>query len=289
VTQKWELLKAAPASIDWLVLGDSSGNQGMMPEIVEQELGGKSINLATTAGMVALDDVWMLEEYIERNGPPANVIIVHTYDAWRRDLRPVMMAKIPLPWGYWRNLTPSPELSARAAFNIFTSRYLPLYGENKTLISVLNEILFYPDALVNERFRLEPDGFMSVQRSNSRLAGVEAEEQLEFVANNNFRMSQINRDSLDQLVVLANQYDMNIYLVNGPIHEDLDGSDVFQTHFSDLENALSETAKRSPNLHHIPGLVPFPASQLQNFDHVTQEGAEIYTREIVSRIKAIVE
>jgi len=289
ITQKWELLKTAPAPVDWLVLGDSSGNQGMMPEIVEQELGGKSINLATTAGMVALEDVWMLEEYIERYGPPANVIIVHTYDAWRRGLRSVMMSKVPLPWGYWRDLTPSPELSARDVFNIFTSRYLPLYGENKTLISILTGGLEKPDTLVNVRYRLEPDGFRSVQHSNSWLAGVEAEEQLEFVSNNNFKMSQINRESLDQLVILANQNDMNIFLVNGPIHEDLPGSDVFLTHFSDLQNALSETAEQSPNLYYIPDLIPFPASLLVNYDHVTQEGAEKYTREIVSRIKAILE
>ncbi|MEB3357540.1 MAG: hypothetical protein VKK04_12500, partial [Synechococcales bacterium] len=42
---KWNLLTDLKQPADWLVLGDSSCNQGVVPEILSQELGGTALNL----------------------------------------------------------------------------------------------------------------------------------------------------------------------------------------------------------------------------------------------------
>src|SRR5438128_2449200 len=79
---KWELLREQERPVDWLVLGDSSGNQGVVPAVLSERLGGSSLNLCTVGDLLAVNDAWMLETYIGTVGAPRKVLMVHAYDIW---------------------------------------------------------------------------------------------------------------------------------------------------------------------------------------------------------------
>src|SRR5207253_10129783 len=111
VQAKWNLLKRLPAPIDVLVLGDSSGNQGVVPQLLGAALGGTTINACTLADALIVNDAWMLDLYIRRLGPPKRVILVHVYDVWERDISYDVWAQIPLPWGFWSDLDPRLSLT----------------------------------------------------------------------------------------------------------------------------------------------------------------------------------
>ena len=101
VREKWTLLLNLKEPVEWLVLGDSSGNQAVDPALLDARLGGRSLNLCTTGNALVLGDLWMLETYLRRFGPPRGVVLVHTYDLWGRDKNSNTVADVPLPWGYW--------------------------------------------------------------------------------------------------------------------------------------------------------------------------------------------
>src|SRR5262245_9968724 len=86
IQQKWEMLLDLKQPVDWIVLGESSGSEGVTPDIISQELGGKALNLCTIGNMLVVNDAWMLDKYIAKFGPPRGVVIVHVYDIWDRDI-----------------------------------------------------------------------------------------------------------------------------------------------------------------------------------------------------------
>ena len=186
VEQKWEKLEALTAPVDWLIVGDSTGNQGLVPEVLEERLGGTAVNLNTVGNMAALDDVWMLEAYIEQFGSPDQLLIIHSYDAWHRDVDPVFVAKTPLPWNSWQNkFAPPLLLTTQEKLNIWLARYFPLYADNVSLSVLIRERVFLQRPILQTRYALQPNGFMPVETvpASSQL-NQDAQLHLDFVANN---------------------------------------------------------------------------------------------------------
>ncbi|MCP4543617.1 MAG: hypothetical protein GY832_41420 [Chloroflexi bacterium] len=284
--RKWEILQTMPAPADWLILGDSSGNQGMIPEKLQDELGGTAVNLCTIGDIALFDDVWMLEEHIEKFGPPKNVIIVHAYDVWPRQAITVLFAKIPRPWGYWREFTPAPKLSTRDHVNIFLARYMPLYAENATLLKVLHWATHSPQKLFKDRYHLEPGGYMKLMRANPRYVESDTREQIKFVENrkSGFSLSDINQTSLEQIIALSEQYHINVFIANSPIYEGLYENKDFQAYFSKVQMELDRFAEQSEYIHYLSTPFTFPINQMQNTDHVIHSAAEEYTEMLALEI-----
>lgn len=97
IKTKWRLLAAQRRPVGWLVLGDSTGNQGIVPEVLSEKLGGSTLNLCTIGALGAWNDAWMLEAYARVAGAPRHVLVVHTYQAWTHPLNIEAVAQIP-PW-----------------------------------------------------------------------------------------------------------------------------------------------------------------------------------------------
>ncbi|MBZ0305522.1 MAG: hypothetical protein K8I82_05590, partial [Anaerolineae bacterium] len=86
VYQKWGLIQDLDAPVDWLIVGDSSANHGVIPAIITQELGGEALNVATFGDWLFVDDAWMIETHIRQVGAPKNIIIVHVPDMYHRTM-----------------------------------------------------------------------------------------------------------------------------------------------------------------------------------------------------------
>lgn len=121
---KWSKLLTLQRPVDVLVLGDSTGLQGVDPTVLDQTLGGRSLNLCTVGNMLVVNSAWMLDQYIQRFGPPKQVVLVHTYDVWHRKVNSstrLLLAETPLPWGAWDAFEPEIDLGPEISLPSFLS------------------------------------------------------------------------------------------------------------------------------------------------------------------------
>ncbi len=283
VKRKWEILARQTAPVDWLILGDSTGNQNVNPAVVSETLGGGAVNLCTMANFLVLNDVWMLQEYLRRVGVPKNVLLVHAYDVWRRGLSEDLVAKVPLEWGFWNRLEPRQTLTRRGLVTAFLQRYVPLFTQSKSLATLVRMRADFSGPI----FSIGPDGFMPVTRVVQEETARELAEHVAFVAGSSFSATAVNRQSLDEAVALADAQRFNLYVVNAPVHEELWRAPGFQAHFNDLQEMLRAHTSRSPRARVL--LAPpvlAPGTALVGVDHLTVTGARTYTERMAKEIIA---
>lgn len=288
VEQKWRKLETLSEPVDWVVLGDSSGNQGVRSDVWSATLNGSSANFCTVADMLALGDAWMLERYVERHGPPkGGAVIVHAYDMWHRPvsdgMRGQLLASVPLPWGFWERLTPPVSLGARDMVSLLASKHLPLYSQNTTLAN----ILLGADWLHPPHFQLDASGYMAHLDANPEAVQKDAEVHLEFVRKHTFKPSAPNLAALLRIRELAEKKRFHVYLATSPLFADLTHDLFWRRYFVKVRKLLEQSAAGSPFLHFVLKIpVTFRADELENVDHATHESAAAYTQALANSIKA---
>jgi hypothetical protein len=284
--QKWALLGKMDAPVDWLILGDSSCNQGVSPALIQEKLGETAINLCTIGNVTALNDVWMLEDYIRRFGPPQGVVIGHVYDVWSRDLDPLILGQIPRPWNFWKehtlgsDLLGAPDLRSQ----LFQERYVPFLSQRLTLTSLLRSLMFGKLTPFKPRWLLDEYGFLKGEQAQPEIAIQDAQDHMQFVRENEPDLSSINQQALERLVEIANAYQLPIYLVNSPLYEGLSADDGFQAYLGALTGQIDSVVGESQSVHRIAEIKTFPAAQLQTADHLTLAGAQVYTEWLIQNV-----
>lgn len=285
INKKWEILLKQKKPVDWLVLGDSSCNQGVVPSILNQRLNTSSINLCTIGDMLTLDDSWMLEKYIQRFGVPKNILIVHVYDSWYRGINRPVFAQVPLDWGYWKQVEPKVHFSKRDTLQLFFERYIPLYSENQSLSLFLKSP--YDAFNRNQNFQLTEDGFMIWEKPNPEFVEAQKKMHVDFTRKNKFNLSTPNREALEHIVKLAEKHDFNVYFANSPIYEKLYEHQDFRTYYTQVQDTLDGYAAKSDRVHYIREPITFPKEQMENADHLVYSAAKVYTNKLISEIESI--
>jgi hypothetical protein len=285
LSEKWRLLGSIEAPLDWLVLGDSSCNQGVSPAVLARSLGGRALNLCTMGGAIALNDAWMLQRYLERHPPPKGVIIVHVYDVWGREIRPTVLGKIPaatpLALG---ELKPRPALPARDWAGYALARWAPLYAENQSLAHMVEN--------PSRAFVLPPlnfeDGFEPRDGANPPAVQSDLRRHMaELVKRGRFTMSATNRASLARIRELAEDRGVPVYIASAPLFSWLTQAPAFQAFQAEIMAALDEAAGTSGRVRVVlRDPPPMPIELLQNVDHVTREGAIVYSEELARAVLA---
>ena len=289
IHQKWNLLGDLNSPVDWLILGDSSCSQGVMPAIFKTELNQSAINLCTTGDMGTLGDLWMLEEYIERFGPPKNVVVMHTFDIWHRIFNPVRLGQIPRPWKFWENHIFGIDLLTEKDFrnDTFLEHYVPIYSQNKTIGTIIRSALAGKHNPFDAMWEIGDDGFVPALEPKPDIVLAGEQQQINFVSENNFQVSRLNDQALREMAGLADRYDFKLYLANSPVFEGLFANSDYQDYFQSVQSYLQEVANQSANVHHISSVMTFPAEQMQNPDHLIVSGADEFTRWLVGEILQI--
>jgi len=280
---KWHLLESLSAPVDWLILGDSSGNQGFDPRVLQSEHGLSSVNLATFANWGAVDDAWMLELYVQRFGAPRAVVLIFVYDLYERSFNPNLLAQIPIKFSYWRDYSFSLHLSWPEELHDLLTRYVPLYSQHRSIAGIIEDIL-RPEPKQWPEFI---DGFM-IQR-NASPPTVEADrlEHLDKLAKASpFIVSNVNKEALAYIITLAESQGFTVYLKDSPIDEVLYNDPVFQAHYQQIQAWLRSFEAESRAFVYLDEPSLFQPNMLQNADHVTVEGATIFTRQVAELILA---
>jgi hypothetical protein len=253
--------------------------------VLAGSLGGRALNLCTMGGAIALNDAWMLQRYLERHPPPKGVIIVHVYDVWEREIRPTVLGKIPAATPLaLSELKPRPALPAGDWATYAIARWAPLYAENQSLAHMLQN----PSrAFVLPPLQLE-GGFEARDGSNPTVVRADLRRHMaELLKGGRFTMSATNRASLARIRELAEGRGVSVYLASAPLFSLLTQAPVFQAFHAELIAALDEAAGTSGRVRVIlrePR--PMPIELLQNVDHVTREGALIYSEELARAVLA---
>lgn len=284
IQQKWSMLMNLKQPVDWLVLGDSSCNQGVIPEVLESELSGKAVNLCTIGDSLVLNDAWMLSKYIKKYGAPKNIVIVHVYDVWQREINWNVTSQTPLSWGYWNQLEPNFNLSLEEQKEVFLNKYVPLYSQSTSLKQVVKN----SDRLFQSKdYHLAKNGFMGVTEANSWNVEEDSKGHLKDVKKASVSFSQTNQKSIDAIIDLAEKHNINVYLVNSPLYEKLYQNPEFQTYYNQIQQELNQLSDRSKQVHRLMTKpMTFPKEKMENADHLIISAAESYTRQLAREIKS---
>jgi len=282
VRAKWRLLESLSTPVDWLILGDSSGNQGFDPSLLEAEYGLSSINVATIADWGLVDDAWMLEGYIERFGAPRAAVLIHVYDAYQRHLEGTVLGQSSFGLGFWDQHNFKIALPLTEQVNFATTRYFPLYAQNLSIARISGNFLAgqaeQPLELVQ--------GFMLRTTPDPERVFSDTGKHLTTLKEQVFQPSQTNQAALEYMIGLAESQGFPLYLKDSPIFAGLYEAEVFQAYYSSLQAWLYDLDAQSTAFIYLDEPSLFQPNMLQNADHVTVEGATIFTRQVAELILA---
>lgn len=281
VEVKYERLRENGSDYDSLILGDSTPNQGIKPALLDEQVGGKWMNLATVANMLALSDAWLLEEYIERNGPPNRVIVSHVPDMWPRTADPGVMSQAPVGVNDYGKLNPPIHWSAKDKIVVLGTRYFPLYSKQQSLLELVQK----PWKTSDLRASFGKDGFMQVAGQadgwskvvDAAIAEHEAEP---------FELSDDNARAMRRLSELAETHGFTIYLTPGSVSQPLAESKGYRRNFDAMVKHYQQWAASSE---HVTLILPepqaLPREMMFDEDHVNAKGAAAWTGRIADAIK----
>lgn len=283
IKEKWRLLLAQRQPADWLVLGDSSGNQAVVPEVLGQALGGRALNLCTIGALGAWNDAWMLETHIDRVGPPRHVVLVHVYQVWEGEKNVEGLAQVPLPYGYWRGVDPPMPLDRAETWRLVLDRYLPLHSQDRALATLVQ----YPWRVFGRPFEIEAQGLMVVTKPTPEVVLKDAESHREYLSKRAFSLSAPNRAALERIGALAESHGFDVSVATGPVFEGLYADPSYRARLAKLDEALRQVASRHPRLRVVPGEpMTFRAEEMQNADHLVLASARRYTAFLAAQIHA---
>lgn len=300
ISHKWRVLERLEGPVDWLVLGDSSVSQAFDPEVLRRATGQRAVNLGTIGNFGLSDDLWMLEEHIERFGPPKRVLLVHVYDVWHRGLRGELVGRIPRSWVL------SDEIAERYGFDedarrqILLNRYVPLYAERSSLRKSLEyawlafisdeeelaEIRRHDRSLPVEDPVLGDDGFVRMCGAVGDAVKRDARGHMKYLAKRRFRVSKDNREALLAIARLAHEHGFPVLIINGPIYERLRLKPELQAHFERGVERLRKLVADYPEVVVVDQLRGYDGDQLQNVDHITCDATEDFTRWVIDQVEA---
>lgn len=280
IAAKWRLFETQKRPVDWLVLGDSSGNHGVIPSVLAERLGGSALNLCTVGSLVVVGDSWMLESYIERVGVPKRVLIVHAYDVWRREINVDAVAEVPLPLGFWSRMSP-PVRPEGGLWRIVLDRYAPLYSQDQSL----SRLIMYPRKTTGRGFDLDDDGYLHSKKGMPDEVVKDVKAHLAFLSEHQFKLAEENRRALEAIAAIAKAHGIVVYLAGGPVYEGLVEEPVFETYGRQLRAGLRDFAGMNPPLRFLDtGPLAFPAEEMTNADHLIDRAARRYTETLAQAI-----
>lgn len=282
ITQKGKLLDTLTMPGYWLIVGDSAGNFGVVPEVLDERLGVHTVNLCTVADMLTMDDFFMVEEYVARHGPPAGVLMVHVYDAWPREGELGAFARSN--WGL-KKISEFSQLDDFGFSRLLIKRYFPLYSESTTLaqMSLIPRTTFFRSGLP---FAIKENGAMTVMADPPGVMR-NTQAHLHYIKNAVPHISRTNLHGLEALAKIAQQYGFSIYIVNGPLYEGLWEHADFRSFFNMMQQEVKQVVERYPVMHQLPfdKDLLFPASEMENVDHLNVTAAKVYTARLAARIE----
>jgi hypothetical protein len=287
VEAKWRLLLNLDEPKEVLVLGDSTANQALLPERIEEATGLTTINLGTVASLTSSNDVWMLQQYVSEHSAPELVVIVHSYQTWLRPIVQTGVGNIP----FFRVnspsvLSPSLPLVTHDFAEQRLLRFIPAYSQSGSLRRLVRTILQLPPdfrLLGGKQYSISELGAYSVEDQDAGDLREDIDEHQRFV---NLPIREVTRENLAavaRLIELAEEYDLEVYILNAPIADELAETIEFKTYFAPIQEFLVN-AFEGTRITYIPDVYATPLEHMESADHLLIEGARLFTDQVIETV-----
>lgn len=283
IQKKWQLLLAIDQPLDWLFLGDSSGNQGIDPATFSELTGASSINLCTVGSVATVDDIWMLEYYIEKHGAPKHVLITHAYDVWLRDtVSADILGQIPIS-KIQKHIRVAPNWNYFASsIRPYLQKLFPSFYQSTSL----KHLIFHPKLLFARKYHIDENGFEHGQTTSIDKLNADMENHIQQIQSP-FTIASINEQMIARLADISQEYDIKVYFAHSPIFKDLYRHPVFSKYYLQYQQQLAKIC--SSNNFYLLNDPPlqFEAHQMENCDHLEKDAARTFTAHLVQQIETI--
>ena len=278
-----QLIERQTAPVDWLILGDSTCGQGIDPDVIEADTGGRALNLCTIANATVVNGVWQLQHYIERVGVPKKVVLFHAYHVWAREPRDLitMFDQIPLPPGFHKTMKPPIDLGWTGDLEVATRPLRTLMNMN---LSIQYAVGREWDGLVSEKrvvrteaaedlnFIIRHKGFISTELANPEKVLEQSRQSAAAYTGREVTIAASNAAALRAACELSKKYGFELYLANSSISRVLYQDPGFQLYYSKLVERLSAIVDECPGAHYVLKVpAQFEPSEMDNEDHVVGE------------------
>ncbi|MBN4060840.1 hypothetical protein JYU15_00230 [bacterium AH-315-I18] len=283
VSHKWQLLENCKPDMDLLILGDSSGNQGVDPDVLRGQLGVDSLNLCTIGGGLLLDDRMMLEDYLLKHPAPRAVLLVHVYDIWPRRINRSVLSLFPYAMSELQQRLGTYQLSLWDWLYVWSYRYMPIYHQNVSL----KKMLYQPMKYFKHQWEFNTTGYEA--KTGRSYSGWKRDVQAHMSIARHRKIVGVNKINVANLKImtqLAQEHDFELFLVMAPIASELYREKEFRQYYDQIPTALGVYAKQNDKVH-LLFKEPFRATSkhMQSADHVTVNAARHYTKLLANRIR----
>jgi hypothetical protein len=289
-------IKQAKAAVEFgprydiLVFGDSTGGNGVIPQLLEERTGASAYNLSTSNYVSAVADVYLLEAYLDRHPPPQAVVVV----------RGIVAMNFKMPYDLVREFFQRPDIG----WFLYERGY---FGPEQLLHSVvagllpsidhqyhLRRLLFSPPTAVSPSMILDPPVF----REDPLALGYVRNDHVQ-TASDVQRLMKTSHDSaiggeylpleenlalLARFCEVATNRGIPVVVVSSSYLADMKSDaafmDTIQRISSQVETALAG----------MPGCTwhgpqPLPSSALADLFHTNHTGAVLFTQSVADALQ----
>ena len=277
----WRGIEHLEGPVDNIILGDSGALINLQCGIISDCLGGTTINLGNTGMSGLIMDGWMLKRYIDRFGPPRNVLLLRTNNSWEREHDTRFLAVLPFHWGFWDEFGLVPNWKPNELLDLYISKYLVIYSD----ADIIRDRLTDPASFFSQPY-------WSIGVTNEYDRGLRANPALVEAAttdNNSEFFRRIvpsgeSSKSLKFMYDLARQYHFQLYILQGPENDAMYQDQRRKDRVAMLQTYLSHFTDNQL-IHLVPDApLTFSKMEMQNPNHLTPEAAGRYSQAIASSI-----
>jgi len=283
ITVQWHGLIDLQAPVDTIILGDSVAEVDLLTGPIADRLGGSVINLGNIDGSSLLMDAWMLQYYLNKFGPPRNVILLRSCLSYELEHNLEFMSVVPLEWGYWDRLGPAPAWKDGEERSLYVSKNCVLYSDSDILASRL----IHPQYLFSQPYRkVAPSRYYSWgQTDPSEFDSIRGERPAWLYGP--FSPSSDSLNALKAMSDQARRLQFQLYIPTGPEWDEAYKDPDRQAKLSAMQQWLTQFT--DPQYVHLVLSAPmvFQEDQMQNADHLRPSSVGQYTEAIVADIVSI--
>jgi hypothetical protein len=281
---EWSGIYTWSKPVDTLLLGDSTCGYNLSTGPFADRLGGRAVNLGNFATTSFMMDAWMLSAYVQRFGPPRNVVLLRSSPrGYALPHLTQYMAELPLGWDFWRKFGIAPDWSKGDVFRLFVDKYFVLYSDS----DILRKRLVEPMSLFKHKVG-------TVYPSNEYFNGTRVPGENLDIKNRQpdyyfgaFTVSTDTAIALGYMSDLARSLHFQLYILFPPEWDEAIAAGLRSDLLAAQTRYLAQFA--DPTYVHVinDNSLIFGKNQLQNPSHLRPGPDRIYTETYVSAIVGI--
>jgi hypothetical protein len=244
-----ESLNSGP--VDVIFFGDSTGKDGILPDIIEQETGLKSINLASYAMVSGFADIYFLNKYLQKNTPPKKIFILRTLYTWKKPIRFDEYLEVSPDIGTSFYLLKNSVFSVEKFFHAAIARHARILRENNAIRRKVTAPWNY------DRYIPEYANGRVIQGKH-------------FVRDESLEL-------LERMCNIAEKYDIEMYILQAPYAEKMKVDVDFMSSSAEIISTIQSVTENNSHCSFVDTLQFYKENLMADKTHTNKKGAEVFS------------